>query len=99
MAQTNPQIDQIIKRLDTLEKQIRTLTTLSYRAEVTGGVATYTFTNLPSANIAGKVAFCSDCRRSDQGAGAGTGVLVVVALLAGVLTWTRVDDPTQAAAT
>lgn len=94
----DPQIKHLQDEINLLKKQIRQLTTLTYRSEVSGGIVSYAFADLPSPNITGRLAFCTNCRRSDQGAGTGTGVFVVVALLAGVLIWVRVDDPTQVAA-
>lgn len=85
-------------QIDQLQKQIRQLSVNTARSEYTGGVTNYAFTALPSPNHAGMIAYCSDCRKSGEGAGNGTGVLVVVTLLAAVLVWARVDDPTQAAA-
>lgn len=99
MFNNNPTLKKLQKENSRLQKQTRQLTTLTTRSEVTGGAAGYTYIELPTPNKEGMIAFCSDCRRSDQGAGTGTGVLVVAALLAGVLQWVRVDDPTQAAAT
>lgn len=96
--QNDPNYRRLQLQNDQLQKQVRELNVKTQRSEYTGGVTNYTFANLPSPNHAGMMAYCSNCRKSTEGGGAGTGVLVVVTLLAAVLTWVRVDDPTQAAA-
>lgn len=95
---SDPAYRQAQKENALLKKQLKQLTTNSVRSEYTGGTQIYDFADLPTPNKAGMIAYCSDCRKSGEGGGAGTGVLVVVTLLAAVLTWARVDDPTVAAA-
>lgn len=93
----NPIIKRMQDDLARLSKGLRQLTTLTERSEVTGGVANYTYATLPTPNKAGMIANCSNCRKSGEGAGAGTGCLVVVEELAATLQWVNVHDPTQAA--
>jgi len=50
--------------------------------------------NLPSASVAGRVAFASNGRKSGEGVGAGTGVQVY----ADGVAWRRVSDDTTVAA-
>lgn len=66
----------------------------SDRAEVAGGVPTYTVATLPSVSTGCRVAFASDGRKTGEGAGAGTGVFVYHDGTA----WRRSDDGTTVAA-
>lgn len=92
----DPQIRKLQEEVALLKKQIRQLTTLTYRSEVSGGIVSYAFADLPSPNITGRKAFCTNGRKAAEGAGAGTGVEAVVAMLAGTLQWVRSDDNTAA---
>lgn len=92
----DPQIEKLRAEIELLKKQIRQLTTLTYRAEAAGGVVSYTFANLPDPNIAGRMAVVTNGRKSGEGAGNGTGVLAVVLELSGTLQWVNADDNTQA---
>lgn len=94
----DPSFKKLSKENELLKKTVKQLTVNTVRSEVTGGSAGYAFADLPTPNKAGMIAYCSNCRKSTESAGNGTGVLVVVTLLAAVLAWARVDDPTQAAA-
>lgn len=92
--------DPVFRKLDKenslLKKSLKQLTVNSVRSEVTGGSAGYAYADLPTPNKAGMIAYCSDARKSGEGAGAGTGVLAVVTLLGGTLQWVRIDDMNQA---
>lgn len=92
----NPAMKKLQKDNARLQKNTRQLTTLTTRSEVTGGAAGYTNADLPTANKEGQIAYCSNCRKSGEGVGAGTGVLAVVTMLGGTLQWVRVDDMNQA---
>lgn len=88
----------IIRRIDLLEKAVRRLTTLTYRSEVTGGFAIAAYADLPTPNLTGgRVYYCSNCRKSGEGVGVGTGMIVVETNLASVATWVNIDDMTQSA--
>lgn len=91
----NPTVKKLQKQNERLQKQTRQLTTLTTRSEVTGGAAGYTNADLPTANKEGQIAYCSNCRKSGEGAGVGTGVLAVVTMLAGILQWANCDDLNQ----
>lgn len=88
----DPQIKKLQEEIALLKKQIRQLTTLTYRSEVSGGIVSYAFADLPSPNITGRKAFVINGRKSGEGAGAGTGVEAVVAMLAGTLQWVMSSD-------
>ena len=92
---TDPQIKALQDQIALLKKQIKQLTVLTYRSEVTGGVVSYAYANLPDANIAGKLAYVTDGRKAGEGAGNGTGVLAVVTELSGTLQWVNCDDMNQ----
>ena len=66
------------------------------RAEVAGAVESFTVATLPANTVGGPrpVAFASDGRKTAEGVGAGTGVLVYDDGVA----WRRVDDGTTVAA-
>ena len=58
-----------------------------------------TVAQLPAANVqSGARAWATDGRKSGEGAGAGTGVLVYADNQAGTVTWRRLSDDTVAAA-
>lgn len=83
----------IIRRIELLEKSLRKLTTLSARSEVTGGVVTKVYADLPTPNLTGgRIFYCSNCRKSGEGVGAGTGVYVGETNIAGVAQWVRLDE-------
>ena len=75
-------VDPILVRLRKLEA--------NQRSEVTGGVVRSTVAALPAAGDAQRVRFATDGRKTGEGAGAGTGVLVYDDGTA----WRRVDDGT-----
>ncbi len=64
------------------------------RSEVTGGVESFTVAALPAAGEGGRMRFATDGRKTGEGAGAGTGVLVYDDGTA----WRRVDDGTTVVA-
>lgn len=97
-SKRDPVFKRISKENSLLKKTVRQLTVNTVRSEVTGGNAGYAFADLPTPNKAGMMAYCNNCRKAGEGAGAGTGVFVGVTLLLGVLTWCRMDDNTTAAA-
>lgn len=69
----NPLIDKI-KRL---EKRLNNITNLSRRSEITGGFIRRTAAELAALTAYnGMVAYCTDGRKSGEGAGNGTGVPV-----------------------
>lgn len=88
----NPQIDQVQQRIAQLEKVVRQTIELSVRAEVAGGIASYTYATLPAANKQGRLAIVTDGRKVAEGAGLGTGVFAITLNIAGTITWVRVDD-------
>ncbi len=79
-------MEPILTRLRALEA--------SERSEVTGGVERSTVAALPAAGQASRVRFATDGRKTGEGAGVGTGVLVYDDGTA----WRRVDDGTTVAA-
>lgn len=76
-----------------LASRIRALE-VGERSEITGSVEPSTVANLPAATEAGRVRFATDGRKTGEGAGAGTGVLVYDDGTA----WRRVDDGTTVVA-
>lgn len=76
-----------------LTERVRVLET-NDRAEVAGGVGRYTVAGLPAPGSAGRVAFATDGRKTGEGVGSGTGVLVYDDATA----WRRVDDGTTVVA-
>ncbi len=64
------------------------------RSEVTGGVESFTVAGLGAAGQTGRVRFATDGRKTGEGAGLGTGVLVYDDGVA----FRRVDDGTTVAA-
>lgn len=64
------------------------------RSEVTGGVNRYTVAGLPLSGEVGRIAFATNGRKTGEGAGAGTGVLVYDDGTA----WRRTSDDTTVAA-
>ncbi len=79
-------MEPILVRLRALEA--------SERSEVTGGVQASTVAALPVAGQASRVRFATDGRKTGEGAGLGTGVLVYDDGTA----WRRVDDGTTVVA-
>jgi len=77
-------LEPILRRLKSLER--------NPRSEVTGGVTSSTVAGLPPPGQVGRVRFATDGRKTGEGAGAGTGVLVYDDGVA----WRRVDDGTLA---
>ena len=77
----------------TLVRRIRALEAQE-RAETAGGVATSTVANLPAAGENGRLRFATDGRKTGEGLGAGTGVLVYDDTVA----WRRTSDDTTVAA-
>ncbi len=74
------------ERLQVLERR--------ERAEITGGVENNAVATLPAAGQDGRVRFATNGRKTGEGVGAGTGVLVYDDGTA----WRRVDDGTTVAA-
>lgn len=90
-------LDQLIRRIEILEKWRRSFTASSARSELTGGFAIMAFADLPTPNLTGgRAIYVSNGRKSGEGVGAGTGVLAIETNLAGVANWVRCDDLTQA---
>ena len=81
--------DELTPIIEILTRRIRVLET-SERAETAGGVATSTVAGLPAAGENGRLRFATDGRKTGEGGGAGTGVLVYDDGVA----WRRVDDGT-----
>lgn len=88
----NPQIETMQREIAQLQKDIRRIIELSVRSEIAGGIATYTYADLPSPSRQGLLAIVTNGRKAGEGAGAGTGVFAVTLNIAGTITWTRVDD-------
>lgn len=64
---------QWVARLRRLEQRVDKLAVYTQRAEVTGAFLRSAFADLPLAGKIGRVYYCTDCRKSGEGAGAGTG--------------------------
>lgn len=79
-------------RLTIIEKNLQRLLLLSQRSEQTGGVERVLFVDLPTAGQKGRIRYCSNCRKSGETAGNGTGRLVIDDEVATVPTWVNVDD-------
>lgn len=79
--------------VEILVRRIRALE-VSERAETAGGAATSTVAGLPAAGQPGRFRFATDGRKTGEGPGAGTGVLVYDDSVG----WRRVDDGTAVAA-
>lgn len=67
------------------------------RAEYTDGIPAFTFANLPTSGLANgtsyvTVVWCSNARKTGEGASAGTGVLAIYNPAGG--NWLRVGDYT-----
>ncbi|MEO8608917.1 MAG: hypothetical protein ABI690_13580 [Chloroflexota bacterium] len=67
------------------------------RAEYTDGIPAYTFASLPTAGLATgtsyvTIVWCSNARKSGEGAGVGTGVLAIYNSAGG--NWLRAGDYT-----
>lgn len=78
---------------DELTARIRALE-VDERSEVTGGVESFTVATLGAVGAAGRMRFATDGRKTGEGPGAGTGVIVYD----DGITWRRVDDGTTVAA-
>jgi hypothetical protein len=85
--------DDIAPAIAALSRRLRALEAME-RAETAGGVATSTVAGLPAAGQAGRLRFATNGRKTGEGAGAGTGVLVYDDAVG----WRRVDDGTAVAA-
>lgn len=90
-------LDQLTRRIEFLEKWQRKLTTLTQRSEITGGFPRIAFADLPTPNLTGgRVFYCTNCRKSGEGAGLGTGVYIGETNVSSVAQWVRLDDQTSA---
>lgn len=85
--------DALASTIQALADRIRVLETAE-RTEVAGGVESTTVAGLPAAGQVGRLRFATDGRKSGEGAGAGTGVLVSDDGVA----WRRQSDDTTVAA-
>lgn len=63
------------------------------RAEQAGAVQPLAFVDLPAAGEAGRLRFCTNCRKVGEGLGAGTGTVVYD----DTFSWKRTGDDTLAA--
>lgn len=81
-----PLFDQQNSRLRALEA--------NERSEVTGGAESFTVATLGIAGQPGRMRFATDGRKTGEGPGAGTGVIVFDDGVA----WRRTDDGTTVAA-
>ncbi len=79
--------------IEILVRRIRALEAME-RAETAGAAATSTVATLPAAGQNGRLRFATDGRKTGEGVGAGTGVLVYDDSVA----WRRVDDGTTVVA-
>lgn len=74
--------EQINADIAALQKSIREITQKSERGETVGGFEAFAYVDLPRAADGGMsdgsayidVAWCTNCRKSGEGVGAGTGV-------------------------
>lgn len=85
-------------RLTMIEKNLQRLLLLSQRSEQTGGVERVLFVDLPTAGQKGRIRYCSNCRKPAEGAGNGSGRLVIDDEIASVPTWINIDDLAAATA-
>ena len=85
--------DDIAKMMDPILTRLRHLEA-NQRSEVTGGVVSQAVADLPAAGQVGRLRFATDGRKTGEGAGAGTGVLVYDDGVA----FRRVDDGTTVVA-
>lgn len=81
--------DDLVQTIEILARRIRALETQE-RAETAGGVENSTVAGLPAAGQSGRLRFATDGRKTGEGAGAGTGVLVYDDTVA----WRRTSDDT-----
>lgn len=81
------------RMMQGISPRLRALET-NERSEVTGGAESFTVAGLPAAGQTGRMRFATDGRKTGEGAGAGTGVLVYDDGVA----WRRVDDGTTVVA-
>lgn len=85
-------------RLTIIEKNLQRLLLLSQRSEQTGGVERILFADLPVAGQKGRLRYCSNCRKPAEGAGNGSGRMVIDDVVSGIPTWINVDDLATATA-
>ena len=83
----------IERMMEGLNARLRAVE-VNQRSEVTGGVERSTVAALPAAGQASRVRFATDGRKTGEGVGVGTGVLVYDDGVA----WRRADDGTTVAA-
>jgi len=89
----SPSPEELTPVFKALVRRIRALEVME-RAETAGGVATSTVAGLPAAGQFGRLRFATNGRKTGEGLGAGTGVLVYDDSVA----WRRCDDGTTVAA-
>ena len=89
-------MNELIKTLkeafETLAGRVRALEEQE-RSEVTGGVVSVLFVDLPAPGETGRLLFVTDGRKTGEGGGAGTGVLAYDDGVA----WRRTSDDTTVA--
>ena len=81
------------RMLQSIGPRLRALET-NERSEVTGGAERFTVATLGAAGQASRIRFATDGRKTGEGVGAGTGVLVYDDGIA----WRRTDDGTTVVA-
>lgn len=89
---------EINARLDAVQRDAARSTARNERAETAGGVDSIAFADLPTAAIGagdGDIYWITNGRKTGEGAGAGTGVLVYYN--SATATWKRISDDVNAA--
>lgn len=73
--------DSLQREIRSIREDVNRLTTTTEQAQYVDGIPCYTFASLPATGLGNgstylTIAFCSNGRKSGEGVGAGTGVLV-----------------------
>lgn len=86
------------RRINVLRGEVAVNLARSERSEVAGGADEIAFTDLPvlaDGATNGDLYWCTDCRKTGEGVGAGTGVLVYYDET--TTAWKRISDDVNAA--
>lgn len=85
----------MVEIFEAIRNLARRLTTVENRerVETAGAVQPLAFATLPTAGQRGRLRFCTNCRKSGEGAGLGTGTIIYDDGSA----WRRTADDTTAA--
>ena len=82
------------QQINALKQQVNTLTLRASQSQTTLGLVPLTLAKLPATNnTGGDLYYCTDGRKSGEGAGVGTGT--VVFWNAATSQWMRITDNTQ----